>query len=161
MQLTPHQGALTLTGGALAPSPQANAIAEAVHERTAKHNAAGGVEPRITTFHLFHAGMYHRTIHVPKGTTVVGALLRRATTLIVCGHAEILADEPVVVNGYAVLHGMPGRKTALVTLEDTWFTMIVPTEHRTVEDIDAEMVGGASLWAHRYDNVVINTGVHK
>jgi hypothetical protein len=103
--------------------------------------------------------MYHRTIKVRKGTALVGALLKRATTLIVSGHAEILAANPVTVVGYAVLPGMPGRQTALVAHEDTWFTMIVPTEHTTVEAIDAEMVGDVPLGAHRFDNVVINTGV--
>lgn len=163
MQLNPYQGPVNLPsipiGGELAPSPKANATALEVMERIKAHNATGGVELPVTTHHLFHAGMYHRTIMVRKGTVLCGALLRRATTLIVSGHAEILADVSVVVEGYAVLPGMPGRQTALTAFEDTWFTMVVPTEHTTVEAIDAEMVGDVPLGAHRFDNVVINTGV--
>lgn len=162
MQLNPHQATLTLsipTGGELAPSAEASATALAMIDAIETHNASGGIELPVTTHHLFHAGMYHRTIMVRKGTVLVGALLRRATTLIVSGHAELLAETPVLVKGYAVLPGMPGRQTGLATFEDTWFTMIVPTEHTTVEDIDAEMVGDVPLGAHRFDNVVINTGV--
>lgn len=166
MQLNPHQATLNLpsspTNGELAPSSGANSAALQMVDAIVAHNAAGGVEHPVTTYHLFHAGMYHRTIKVSKGTTLVGALLRRATTLVVSGHAELLAAQPVTVNGYAVLPGMPGRQTALVALEDTWFTMVVPTEHTTVEAIDAEMVGeGVVLGAHRFDNVVINTGVSR
>lgn len=164
MQLNPYQGLVSVPGlptsGELAPSPAAYTAAHRMAAAILARQAAGEPEIPITTFHLFHAGMYHRTILVPKGREVVGAMLRRATTLVVCGDAAILAAEPIRVKGYAVLAGLEGRQTGLVTYEDTWFTMIVPTSHTTVEAIDAEMVeAGQPLFAHKFHNVVVNTGV--
>lgn len=149
---------LALTVANLAPSPDALALGYAMENRITALAAVQGEEP-VHTYHLFHAGMYHRTIFVRKGIALAGALLQRATTLIVSGHAELLAAEPVVVRGYAVLPGLPGRKTCLVTHEDTWFTMIVPTKAQTVEEVDKEMVGDLPVAAHRFTNTVINTGV--
>lgn len=149
---------LSLITANLAASPEALALGYAMEGRIQELAAVQGEEP-VHTYHLFHAGMYHRTIFVRKGLAMAGALLQRATTLIVSGHAELLAAEPIVVRGYAVLPGIAGRKTCLVTHEDTWFTMIVPTKAQTVEEVDREMVGDTQVMAHRYTNTVINTGV--
>jgi hypothetical protein len=146
--------------GKLAPSQAATDAVSRWLDSVQERLAAGGVEPAITTHHLFHAGMYHRTILVPKHTEVIGALIKRATTLIVSGDAVILAEEPIRVQGYAVLAGLAGRQTGLATYEDTWFTMIVPTEYTTLAEVEAEIVGeNQPLLSHRSPNVSTNTGV--
>lgn len=149
---------LSLITANLAPSPEALAVGYAVENRIRELADVHGEEP-LHTYHLFHAGMYHRTIRVRKGVAVAGALLQRATTLVVSGKAELLAAEPVLIDGYAVLPGLPGRKTCLVAHEDTWFTMIVTTSAQTVEEVDKEMIGDLVVAAHRFTNTVVNTGV--
>ena len=43
----------------------------------------------IETEHHLHAGMYSRTVYVPKGAAVVGLTVKVPTQLICCGHFRI------------------------------------------------------------------------
>ena len=44
----------------------------------------------IATAHLFHAGVYARTIRIPAGVALTGALIKVSTVLIFSGHATVL-----------------------------------------------------------------------
>lgn len=91
----------------------------------------------IPTSHVFHAGVYARTITVPAGSVLTGALIKCATVLILNGHAIVyLGDGSAEFRGYHVLPAMAGRKQALIALEDTDMTMIFATDVKTVQEAE-------------------------
>lgn len=94
---------------------------------------------QIETTHTLHAGLYARTVHVPRGVLVMGVLIARATLLIVHGHATvIMGDRATEINGHAELRGAGGRKQAALAHSETYFTMVFPTDAATVEEAEAE-----------------------
>ena len=89
----------------------------------------------IDTDHVFHAGVYARTIKVPAGVMITGVLIKIPTLLIVQGDAIVHVEGwPLELHGYNVLPASAGRKQAFVALTDTHLTMIFATE---APDIDA------------------------
>lgn len=93
----------------------------------------------IRTHHQFHGGVYTRTICIPKGTGMTGALLKISTTLIVSGDLTIYTGhESIRVTGFAVLPGSAGRKQAVYAHEDTWASMYFPTQATSVEEAEKE-----------------------
>lgn len=91
------------------------------------------------TDHLIHKGMYLRTVMVPAGHVVTGALVKIATALIVSGEGIVYLDEGATpIRGYNVVPAAAGRKQAFVAYTDMWLTMVFPTEARTVEEAERE-----------------------
>ena len=89
--------------------------------------------------HSIYAGIYTRTVFVPKNVVVVGVLVKKATTLIVSGHAKIfIGDQVTEAKGYLVMQGEPNRKQAALAIADTYFTMQFATNATTVEEAEAE-----------------------
>ncbi|THF64465.1 hypothetical protein E6O51_03165 [Pseudothauera rhizosphaerae] len=104
----------------------------------------------IDTRHLFHAGMYARTIHIPAGVCLTGALIKRATLLIFSGRATVFAGGEVIdLIGYHVIPASAHRKQVFLAHEDTDLTMIFPTEAGTVEAAEAEFTDEAELLLSR------------
>lgn len=97
--------------------------------------------PQINFFtnHVIHAGMYARTMMMPKNTTIVGVLIKRATLVIVSGHAiAYIGDRAVELKGFNVIPASALRKQAFLALEETHITMLFPTSAKTVEDAEKE-----------------------
>jgi hypothetical protein len=93
----------------------------------------------IETEHVFHAGMYARTIRIPAGVVLTGALIKIPTLLIVSGDALVYtAEGPRRFTGYNVMLGGAGRKQAFVAVTETWLTMVFPTGVGTVAEAEAE-----------------------
>ena len=58
----------------------------------------------LATEHLFHGGMYARTIRLQSGTKMMGSLIKLATVLIVHGDCSVLiGDQRVELTGYNVI----------------------------------------------------------
>lgn len=98
-------------------------------------------EPQLDlhTNHVLHGGMYTRTLFVPKGVLVVGALIKVATMLIVQGDVLVYTDgQGMKFTGYNVLSACAGRKQAVFALEDAWFTTVFPTQAKTVDEAERE-----------------------
>jgi len=114
----------------------------------------------ITTHHLIHAGMYARTITIPAGVALTGALIRLATTLIVSGDVIVTIGEHVRrLTGYHVLPASAGRKQAFLALADTHMTMLFPTASKDVAGIEDEFTEEAGLlFSRQRENVVNITG---
>ena len=92
---------------------------------------------KIVTEHVFHAGLYGRTILMPAGTVLVGVQIQIPTVLIIAGDCEMLADEgPVRFAGYHVTRGQAGRKAGFFAHKDTWLTMLFATDAKTVEEAE-------------------------
>lgn len=85
------------------------------------------------------AGMYYRTLFVPKGCIAFGSLQKIPTLLIASGSFLLTSGAQVFrVDGYRVLEGAPGRKQLVRALEDSVFTMVFPTNAKTVEEAEEE-----------------------
>jgi hypothetical protein len=119
----------------------------------------GAVE--VPTQHVIHAGMYARTIVMPAGVVLTGALMKRATLVIVTGKAAVLAgDVWVELDGYNVMPASAGRKQVFVSRSQAVITMVFPTAAKTVEEAEAEFTDDcARLLSRRQDaNTVLITG---
>lgn len=118
----------------------------------------------IATHHVLHAGIYSRTICIPAGVVLEGALIKVPTTLVICGHARVLLGdgEEAEVHGYQVLAASARRKQAYITQGDTHVTMSFLTQARTVEEAECEFTDEADqLFSRTGENIVVITGERK
>jgi len=120
--------------------------------RCLEEESAKREQVEIPTEHVLHAGMYARTIMVPKDVALTGALIKIPTILILSGDAMVYTDQgPMRVFGHNVMCGAAGRKQAFWAQEDTFLTMIFPTEAKTVEDAEAEFTDELNKLMSRND----------
>lgn len=105
---------------------------------------------KIGTYHVLHAGMYARTVMIPAGATITGALIKIATILIVSGHAKVFLDnETAEIEGYNVLAASAKRKQAFYAITDTWLTMIFTSEAKSAAEAEDEFTDEADLLMSR------------
>lgn len=96
--------------------------------------------------HHIHAGCYSRTVYIPKGMAAFGTMIRIPTQLIVSGHCLMNAgNETTEVKGYKVFDGAPGRIQTIVTLEDTYMTMVFASQAKTPEEAEDEFTDEAEM----------------
>ena len=94
----------------------------------------------IVPENLLHAGCFCRTIRVPVGVTLTGALMKVPTILIVSGHCVLTSDgKAEELKGSFVFDCAAGRKTAFLTLAETMITCVFATQATTVADAVREM----------------------
>lgn len=104
----------------------------------------------IETTHHLHAGLYARTIRIPAGVVITGALICIPTLLILSGHATVfIGGESVELVGYHVLPGQAGRKQVFRAHADTDLTMLFATQASTVEEAEAEFTHETDSLASR------------
>lgn len=104
----------------------------------------------LRTHHAFHAGMYARTIRIPAGEFITGALVRIPTLLIVDGDAIIwLGDHGRRIAGHHVLLAAAGRKQAFRAFSDTHLTMVFATGAKTVDEAEREFTDEFALLLSR------------
>ena len=116
----------------------------------------------IGTHHVLHAGLYARSILIPQGTLLTGALVQVATTLIVSGHVSVyLADQVTEIEGYAVLPASAHRKQAFVAHADTHLTMVFATSAQTVADAEDEFTREADRLMSRHSGAVNHVHITK
>ena len=101
-------------------------------------------QSKLDTEHLFHGGMYARTIRLKPETKMMGSLIKLATVLIVHGDCSVLiGDQRVELTGYNVIPGCAGRKQFFWTHGPVEMTMIYPTSLATVEEAEDEVFAEA------------------
>ena len=101
-------------------------------------------QSEIETHHVLHGGQYVRTVLIPPGVVIVGALVKVPTTLMISGDCTAhLGDESVRVTGYAVLAASAGRKTAFYAHAMTFLTMSFSTSAQTIEQAEDEFTDEA------------------
>ena len=109
----------------------------------------------IPTHHVLHGGMYARTITIPAGIAITGALIKRATLLIVEGQGMVYAGEGGrKINGYKVFSASAHRKQVFVAETDLNMTMVFPTSAKTIDEAEQEFTDDfESLWSRNPDAV--------
>lgn len=125
--------------------------------------------PAVTQ-HILHGGIYSRTIHIPQGAVLTGALVKIPTMLIVNGFVEvIIGDEAVTLEGHNIFAASANRKQAFIAIEDTTITMQFvdnretkpATDELDIQELEAMFTDEAHmLFSRRPDaeNVIIITG---
>lgn len=116
----------------------------------------------IATSHVFHAGLYARTITIPAEVLLTGALIKRATLLIISGHVAMYLEGGLVeLAGYNVLPASAGRKQAFLARSETCLTMVFPSRAESVAQAEGEFTDEVELLFSRdpsFENTVIMTG---
>jgi len=116
----------------------------------------------LSTEHLFHGGMYARTIRLQPETKMMGSLIKLATVLIVHGDCSMLiGDQRVELKGYNVIPGCARRKQFFWTHGPVEMTMIYPTAFSTVEEAEDEVFAEADQLMSRRDgsgDTIVVTG---
>lgn len=98
----------------------------------------------IHTEHSFHAGMYARTIMIPQGVVLTGAIIQIPTMLIFSGHAAVYTPEGAEDwIGYRVVLAPANRKQAFFAKQNTYLTMVFPTSATTIEEAENEFTAEA------------------
>lgn len=119
-------------------------------------------QSEIPTSHIIHGGMYARSIMIPAGVVLTGALIKVATVLIVHGDCIVyIGDEAKQLSGYQVFAASAGRKQAFVAKTDTYLTMIFSTDAKTVTEAEEWFTNEAHLLMSRHvdaENHVVVTG---
>ncbi len=129
----------------------------------ALETAVGRLEQvSIPTQHILHAGVYSRTVTVPAGVAITGALIKCATILIINGEGVAYLDgRPVEFSGYNVLTASARRKQAFFAKTDTDLTMIFATVATTVHAAEDRFTDEVDFLASRAPgavNIIIVTG---
>ena len=104
----------------------------------------------METDHIFHAGVYARTVLVPANTVITSALIKIPTLLILQGNGIVyIGDDSREVVGYHIIKCGAHRKQAFFAKEDTMATMIFASNAKTVEDAENEFTNEAHLLISR------------
>ena len=100
----------------------------------------------MDTTHVVHGGMCARTIMIPAGVVLTGALTNCDNICIVCGDITVTTDEGAKrLTGYNVLPANSGAKRAGVAHADTWWTMVWPTSLTDIQAIEDEMTDESAI----------------
>lgn len=94
----------------------------------------------LRTQHLIHAGLYARTVLIPAGTVLTGALTNHDNVCVLCGDITVTTDEgPKRLTGFHVLPAKAGAKRAGIAHADTWWVTLHATGLTEVHDIEDDM----------------------
>jgi len=121
----------------------------------------GRAQIEFCTEHIFHAGMYARTVRIAANVVFTSVLIKRATLLVSQGSYEVFAgDRWARYDGYNVLCGSAGRKQIYRTITEIQLTMIFPTEAASIADAENEFTDETeNLLSHRLENDIVMSGV--
>lgn len=96
-------------------------------------------DPKLKTEHFLHAGLYSRTLYMPKDSVIIGALIKIPTVIIVSGHCFMTTGlKNIELIGYHVFKGSAGRRQGFIAIEDTYITMSFATDTKTIEEAEEE-----------------------
>ena len=122
-----------------------------------------GLAPQyaVETHHVIHGGMYCRTILLPAGHILTGALVKVPTMLTINGCVGVYLGDAgcVEISGHAVLPASPGRKQVFVSHTDTYISMAFATNAQSVEEAEGFMTDEIdNLMSRSNMNTVVITG---
>ena len=98
--------------------------------------SAQAPQAELVTEHALENGMYSRTLFIPAGCVLTGALHKSDHLNIVVGDILVTTDEGVKrVTGHKVLQTKAGQKRAGYALQPTIWTTVCRTEFKSLEDL--------------------------
>jgi hypothetical protein len=113
-------------------------------------------QTEIPIDHLIHGGMYARTAHIQADMFVSGALLSRATVLVLHGDVTVFTGTDAVrLTGFHVLPGSAGRKQLFRTHAETHMTMVLPSQALSVDQAEHEFTDEPELLMQSAGRVTI------
>lgn len=108
----------------------------------------------INTSHIIHGGMYARTIFIPAGVLLTGALIKIATILIIQGDVVVYIGKTAIeLNGYNVFPARSNRKQAFATKTDVYLTMIFPSKTNNIEEAESEFTDEIDMLISRKNSM--------
>lgn len=108
----------------------------------------------LDTTHLVHGGLYARTIMIPAGTVLTGALTNCDNVCVMCGDITVTTDDGTLrLTGYHVIPARAGSKRAGVAHADTMWTTILQTDELEIDRIEAQMTGEADMLQTRREGI--------
>lgn len=100
----------------------------------------------LQTSHVVHGGLCARTIFIPAGTVLTGALTNIDNLCVAFGDITVTTDDgPKRLTGFNVIPAMAGAKRAGVAHSDTWWTTVWRTELTDLEAIEDEMTNESAM----------------
>lgn len=104
----------------------------------------------LDTSHVIHGRMCARTILIPAGTFLTGALTEIDNICIVDGDITVTTDDgPRRLTGFHVLPANAGAKRAGLAHADTWWTTIIHTDLKDVSAIENAMTAESEMLQSR------------
>lgn len=108
----------------------------------------------LSTDHVVHGGMCARTILIPAGTVLTGALTNCDNICVMQGDISVTTDDGTVrLTGFHVLPARAGFKRAGWAHGDTYWTTVWPTELTDIKAIEDEMTSESSLLQTRREGI--------
>ena len=93
----------------------------------------------MPTSHVIHGGMYSRTIMLPAGCVLTGAVIKIATIVMISGDITVYTGEEAArLQGHHVIPASAFRKQAFLAHSDTHITMVFPTSATSVDQAEEE-----------------------
>lgn len=107
------------------------------------------------TTNVIHGDMCARTIFIPKGTILTGALTNVRNIMIASGDITVTTDEGTKrLTGFHVVPASAGFKRAGIAHADTYVTMVWPTKLTKIEDIEDELTDESDMLQTRRPGIV-------
>ena len=114
------------------------------------HQLQAGEQLDLETLNVLHAGVYARTIKIPAGVVITGALIKIPTVLLIHGSMKLTAgDKCISVDGFACFKCPAGRKQIMVAKTDCFVTMIFATKAKKVREAEDEFTDEGDLLLSR------------
>lgn len=108
----------------------------------------------LSTEHVVHGGMCARTILIPAGTMLTGAMTNCDNICVVQGDITVSNDGSTQrLTGFNVLPAHAGHKRAGLAHVDTYWTMIWPTELTDIQAIEDEMTDESAKLQTRREGI--------
>lgn len=103
--------------------------------------------------HLVHAGMYARTMFIPAGVVLTGALVDADNVCVMQGDITVTTDEGAKrFTGFHVVPANAGHKRAGYAHADTWWTAFFRTDLQDVAAIEESITKEAARLMSRKVN---------
>ena len=112
----------------------------------------------LGTSHVIHGGMYARTVLIPAGTTMTGAMTNADNICVVCGDITVTTDDgPMRLIGFHVLPAKAGSKRVGVAHADTYWTALFVTDKSDIQDIEAQLTDEPDRLLTRRDGITFES----
>ena len=141
-------------------------VVQNLNERVAEAEADLLALPQvhIHTTSIIHGGMCARTIFIPGGVDLTGALTKIDNFCIIHGDIEVTTDQgPIRYTGFNVIPAKGGLKRGGRTYADTYWTMVWPTQLTDIVAIEDEMTDEGNKLKSRqalgWEHAILHIGV--